>query len=113
MTHERAADMYQGRKRPKFEIERNWPVKVRSLYQRLRTDHCKELGHYKYKIETADHPFCKCGEVENIEHVLCHCPILERTRRSMFGEPVKLSHMVSDPERCRVFLAHRFKELAF
>ena len=46
VTHERAADMYQGRKRPKFEIERNWPVKVRSLYQRLRTDHCKELGHY-------------------------------------------------------------------
>ena len=113
VTHERAADMYQGRKRPKFEIERNWPVKVRSLYQRLRTDHCKELGHYKYKIETADHPYCKCGEVENIEHVLCHCPILEWTRRSVFGEPVKMSHMVSDPEKCRVFLAHRFKELAF
>ena len=113
ITHERAAETYQDRKRPKFEIEKNWPVNVRSLYQRLRTDHCKELGHYQYKIETADHPYCKCGAVENIEHVLCECPILDRTRRSMFGEPVKLSHMVTNPERCRVFLSHRFKGLAF
>ena len=111
VTHERAAETYQGRKKPKFDVESSWPRHVRSLYARLRTGHCKELGHYKYMIETADHPFCECGEEETIEHVLCKCLILEVTRRSLFEEPVSLSHLTSEPEKCRKLLSRRFKGL--
>ena len=111
VTHERAAETYQGRKKPKFDVESSWPRHVRSLYARLRTGHCKELGQYKYMIETADHPFCECGEEETIEHVLCKCLILEVTRRSLFEEPVSLSHLTSEPEKCRKLLSRRFKGL--
>ena len=110
-THERAKEVFGERKKPKMEIEREWPRSVRTLFSRLRSDHSRELKHYQYRIEIADDPFCTCGEIENIEHLLCHCPILDSIRRSVFGEPVKMSHMVTEPEKSRVVLSHRFKGL--
>ena len=93
VSHERAAETYLARKKPKFDVEKNWPRHVRSLYARLRTGHCKELGNYAYMIEIADDPFCECGDVETIDHVLCECPILETTRRRLFEGPVSLSQL--------------------
>ena len=100
-SHEREAETYQARKKPKFDVEKNWPRHVRSLYARLRTGHCKELGNYAYMIEIADDPFYECGDVETIDHVLCECPILETTRRRLFEGPVSLSQLVTEPEKCR------------
>ena len=88
-----------------------WPRSVRSLYARLRSGHCGELNHYRYVIDAADDPYCECGEIENTHHVLCECPILDKIRRSVFGEPVVLGHLVTDPEKCRVVLSHRFEGL--
>ena len=92
-------------------MEKTWPRHVRSLYARLRTGHCKELGNYAYMIEIADDPFCECGDVETIDHVLCKCPILETTRRRLFGGPVSLSQLVTEPEKCRKLLSQRFTGL--
>jgi len=98
-THERAKEVFGERKKPKREIEREWPRSVRTLFSRLRSDHSRELKHHQYRIEIADDPFCTCGEIENIENLLCYCPILDSIRRSVFGEPVKMSHMVTEPEK--------------
>ena len=114
VTHKRAKDIYGERKKPKLEVEKAWPRSVRSLFARLRTDHCRDLRHYQYVIEIADDPFCQeCedGKVDNINHVLCECPALEAIRRRVFSEPVKMSHLTTEPEKCRLVLRHRFKGL--
>ena len=111
VKHDRAKETYGERKKPKMEIEKSWPRAVRTLYARLRSGHCKELKHYQYMIEVADDPFCECGEVDTIHHVLCECPILDSIRRSKIGEPMRLSHLVTQPEECRTILAQRFKGL--
>lgn len=114
VTHERAKQVYGDRKKPKLELERKWPRSVRTLYARLRTDHSRELANYRYLIEAEDEPFCKsCDEglVENIYHVLCECSALEEIRYRVFGGPVELSQMTSNPEKCRLVLRHRFKDL--
>ena len=49
-------------------------------------------------IEIADDPFCECGDVETIDHVLCKFPILEMTRRRLFKGQVSLSQMVTEPQ---------------
>ena len=106
--------MYVDRKKPKLELERKWPRSVRTLYSRLRTDHSRELANYRYLIEAEDEPFCtSCdeGRVENIQHVLCECSALEEIRYRVFGGPVELSQMTSNPEKCRLVLRHRFKDL--
>ena len=112
VQHQRARDTYGERKKPKMEIEKVWPRSVRTLYARLRSGHCKELKHYQYMIDVADDPFCECGEVDTIQHVLCSCPILGSVRRSVICGPVELSHLVTDPEKCRVILSRRFKGLS-
>ena len=111
VKHDRAKKTYGARKKPKMDIEKSWPRAVRTLYARLRSGHSKELKHYQYMIEIADDPFCECGEVDTICHVLFECPILESIRRSTICEPVGLSHFVTQPEECRTILAQRFKGL--
>ena len=111
VTHERAKEIYAEQKKPKWEVEKVWPRSVRSLFARLRSGHCRELTRYQYMIEVADDPYCECGEIDDIHHVLCECPILDTIRRSVFGEPVALGHLVTDPEKCRRVLSHRFPGL--
>jgi hypothetical protein len=111
VTHERAKETYAEQKKPKWEVEKVWPRSVRSLFARLRSGHCRELTRYQYMIEVADDPLCECGEINNIHHILCECPILDTIRRSVFGEPVALGHLVTDPEKCRRVLSHRFPGL--
>ena len=87
---------------------------MRTLYARLRTDHSRELANYRHLIEVKDDPFyksCNEGLVENIYHVLCECSALEEIRYRVFGGPVELSQMTSNPEKCRLILRHRFKDL--
>ena len=77
-SHERTARMYKERRRPKMEIERSWPRKVRSAFSRLRTGHSKLLAQYRYLIDKADSPVCECGndEEQTIDHLLCNFPLL-------------------------------------
>ena len=109
--------MYGDRRKPKFELERKWPRKVRSAYVRLRTDHSKLLAKYRYLIEKETSPLCSCrredeeGEEETLEHVLCRCRYTKEKRDSMDARNINLSWMVNYPERCRELLSTRFPEL--
>ena len=110
-THKRAKEIFQEKRKPKLQVERQWPRRVQSLFSRLRSGHAKELRQYMYKIDVAEDPYCECGEEESIIHVLCDCPILESTRRSVMQEPVMPHHLVTEPEKSRQILAVRFKDL--
>ena len=113
-THKRALEIYQDKKKPKLEVERQWPRSVQSLYSRLRSNHAKELKQYMYRIDVADDPYCECEEgEESTIHVLMHCPKLDSIRRSIMQEPVTPHHLVSDPEKSRRILAARFKDLNY
>ena len=103
--HSRARATYQERRNPKSEVERTWPRQVRTLFARLRTGHSKELRQYRYMIEKDDEPTCQeCDDdEETIEHILCHCPALERIRRLIFEEPPTMAQMTKQPEMCRKF----------
>ena len=111
--HARAEEVYGERRRPKFEVEREWPRNVRSLYARLRSGHAKELRDYMYKIDQVDDPFCDCGlgVEQTIQHVLCDCPTLARTRALESSEQVTLQHMTTHPEMCRRILSQKFTGL--
>ena len=112
VKHARAKETFGERRKPKFEVERAWTRSVRSLFSRLRTGHAKELKQYKYKIEAEDDPYCECEEAEEtIKHVLCDCPRLARARALGSTEKLTVSHMISDPERCRHILSTRFPGL--
>ena len=113
ITHKRAKTIFRDKLKPKLNIEKTWPRRVQSLYSRLRSDHCKELKAYLYRIEVIDDPNCECGEKETIEHVLCHYPKLGEVRRRVMEEPLQLHHLVSEPEKCRQILATRFEGLKF
>ena len=111
--HSRANATYQERRSPKSEVEKTWPRQVRTLFARLRTGHSKELRQYRYMIEKDDEPTCQeCDDdEETIEHILCHCPALERMRRLIFEEPPTMAQMTKQPEMCRKLLQFRFGEL--
>ena len=139
ISHPRAAEMYGDRRSPKMEIESKWSRKVRTLFANLRTDHAKELKQYRYKIDAEDDPYCECKESEeNIKHVLCSCPRLMEVRTQVQAEldaeaekrrrqraeteagteaeecaeeQLNITHIISDPERCRKMLAVRFPDL--
>ena len=111
ITHKRAKTIFQEKFKPKLEIEKKWPRRVQSMFSRLRSGHCKELKQYRYKIDVEDDPWCECGEVESIEHVLCDCPILDEIRRRVIEEPVEPHHLVTKPEEARTILAKRFENL--
>ena len=108
--HPRAIATYQQRRKPVTDVEKKWPRRVRTLFARLRTGHAKELRQYRYLIEKEDEPTCTACEEdeESIEHVLCHCPTLERKRRMLFEEPPTVAHMTNQPEKCRKLLQDRF-----
>ena len=113
-THKRALEIYQDKKKPKLEVERQWPRSVQSLYSRLRSNHAKELKQYMYRIDVADDPYCECNEgEESTIHVLVHCSKLDSIRRSIMQEPVTPHHLVSEPEKSRQILATRFKDLNY
>ena len=108
----RVHKIYQQRRKPKIEIEKTWPRKVRTAYSRLRTGHSKLLAQYRYYIDKADSPDCKCGEgEETIEHLLCECKQLEAARRDLKLEGVSPDRMVTEPDICRQLLCQQFPEL--
>ena len=111
--HDRAKSIYQDRRKPKYEMEKNWPRKIRTLYNRLRTGHAKELAYYRYLIEKEDHPECQCGEEkETTEHILCRCKLLNDERMKHDLSNTTPDRLVTDPDRCRKFLSIRIPELA-
>ena len=113
-SHERTARMYKERRRPKMEIERSWPRKVRSAFSRLRTGHSKLLAQYRYLIDKADSPVCECGnedEEQTIDHLLCKCPLLNSSREQLKIHNISPDWMVTEPDLCRRLLSTRFPEL--
>ena len=113
-THPRAKQIYGQKLRPKFEIEKSWTRLMRSLFARLRTDHAKELANYRYRIGTEKSPNCEqCGVPETLEHVLCHCSILEEARVRNWHGKVTVNMMISEPEICRKILQQRFPKLKY
>ena len=117
IKHIRARQVYRDRRKPKFEIEKKWPRKVRSTFSRLRTGHSKLLANYRFLIEKEDSPICECkdedqdGEEETLEHILCRCSLLKDTRDSMGIRNISPDWMVTEPEKCRELLSARFPEL--
>jgi len=116
IKHPRAKEMYGERRGPKMEVEKAWPRSVRSLYGRLRTEHSMDLAYYRYKLDKEEDPYCTaCGEeYETTRHLLCSCPALSAERHQQFeGESVQPSDLVQKPEKCRVLLSKRFKDLDY
>ena len=105
--------MYGERRKPKFEEEKKWPKKVRTLFSKLRTGHSTELKRYRFLIEKEDDPICNLceQEEETIEHILCECPALEEERVRQGAGHVTPDMMVTKPELCRKILVKRFKDL--
>ena len=113
IDHKRAKEMYGERRRPK-EIERKWPMNVRRLYSRLRSDHATELKVFRKRIgvDAEDKCIhCEMDAVENIEHVLCKCPHLEEKRIREHPDKFKTEMLVTEPEVCRRLLSTRFAKL--
>ena len=115
IKHERAKEMYGDRRGPKRIIEKVWPRGVRSMFSRLRTDHCKQLQNFQcntiHKAETALCPACG-GEDDTIGHILCKCPSLEEKRQQIrMGEEWRVADMVKKPLECMELLRNRFSEL--
>ena len=73
ITHEGAKSKFGNRRKPKIEIERKWPQKVRILYSKMRTNHCTSLKVYQHKLEEEKEKNCRlCKEkVETSEHLIC------------------------------------------
>ena len=113
IDHERAKEMFKERRNPK-EIEKKWPMKIRSMFSRLRCDHATELKSYRKRIKLDAEDiciYCDMDAVDNIQHVLCECPALEGKRVRLHTEKFTASMMVTHPEICRKLLATRFTEL--
>ena len=111
-THDRVRKIYRERRKPKLEVERRWPRKVRSAYSRLRTGHAKQLAYYRYLIEKEDSPECACGDGdETAEHLLCHCEQLRAARERLLIRNPSPDWLVKEPDKCRRLLSERFPEL--
>ena len=54
---------------------------------RLRTGHCS-LNQYLHRFGHADSPQCECGSgaIENVKHLLLHCPRYDRQRAKLARE---------------------------
>ena len=114
ITHDKALAVYGDRRSPKTEIEKEWPVEVRTLYCRLRSDHAVELKRYRCDfLHTEDDPLCEmgCGEVENIEHVLCRCVATLEARVRLCPGEVTTRMLTTDPNTCRKILMTKFGQL--
>ena len=113
VTHERALATYGKRRKPKFEIEKQWPKNVRVLFVRLRTGHAMELKWYRHFIGMEEEDVCEgCGVPETIEHVLCHCWSTQAARRKHWGGTVGIDMMTSHPEICRRILSAVYGQLS-
>ena len=112
-THHRVRKIYKEGRKPKIELERKWPRKVRSAYNRLRTGHAKQLAYYRYLIEKEDSPECQqCGNgEETTEHLVCHCEQLQSTRERLLIHNPTPDWLVKEPDKCRRLLSERFPEL--
>ena len=114
IQHNRAAAVYGDRRSSKFDVERQWPVEVRSLYCRLRTDHAVELKRYRCDfLQLEEDPYCEmgCGEVEDIEHVLCRCVATLAARVKYWHGEVTTRMLTTDPNTCRRILSARYGQL--
>ena len=47
--HERASKIFEERSRPR-DVEKKWPMRVRSMFSRLRSRHATELKAYRTRI---------------------------------------------------------------
>ena len=114
ITHDRAIATYGDRRSPRLDIEKQWPVEVRTLYCRLRSDHAVELKRYRCDfLHTEDDALCEmeCGEVEDIEHVLCRCICTLAARIRLYPGEVNIRMLTTDPDTCRKILMTKFRQL--
>ena len=114
VEHERAAATYGDRRSPKLEVEKLWPVEVRSLYCRLRSDHAVELKRYRYEfLHLEEDPYCEmgCGEVEDIAHVLCRCDATLAARVRFWPGEVTTRMLTTESDTCRRILCARYGQL--
>ena len=115
VTHKRAKQTFRDRTSTKAEIECLWPRSTRSLYARLRSNHAKELKHYRHhKLKTEPDALCPCGtgEEETIDHLLTRCPRLDDAREKYCpGRNLTVEMLVKEPDICRKILATLYVRL--
>ena len=114
VEHDRAKEIFGERRKPK-DIEKSWPMKIRSMFSRLRCDHATQLKTYRkrIKLDLEDKCMhCDMDAIDNIEHILCKCPQLEWKRISLHPEKFTVSMLTTHPEVCRKLLATRFEQLS-
>ena len=112
VKHERALATFGNRRKPKFEIEKEWPKRVRVLFTRLRSGHAMELKGYRHFIGIEEDDLCNsCGVPETIEHVLCHCWSTQAARQKLWEGTVTIDMLTSHPDTCRQILSSVYAEL--
>ena len=112
VKHERVLATFGNRRKPKFEIEKEWPKRVCVLFTRLRSGHAMELKGYRHFIGIEEDDLCNsCGVPETIEHVLCHCWSTQVARQKLWEGTVTIDMLTSHPDTCRQILSSVYAEL--
>ena len=113
VKNEKAVEIYQSRRGPRFDIEKQWPKKVRSKFAQLRSGHAMELRYYRHKIGVDFSALCPsdCGVPEKITHVLCECASAEEARMRHWEGDVTPSMLTSHPDVARMILATKYGDL--
>ena len=82
---EKGRVLYQMKQKVKLKKINFKAQKNQRTILQLQSGYSK-LKEYRHKIGTEENPFCKCGEVENVEHYLLHCQEYEGPREKMKQE---------------------------
>ena len=54
----------------------------------MRTGQCASPQH-SFRIKVKDGPFCECGQLGNLEHIILSCPINEYPTGDIYWELFK------------------------
>lgn len=70
---------------------------------RMRTGHCSSPQHL-FRLRAKDDPFCECGQLGNLEHIIFTCPINEYPAEDIYWKFFKPG--LSIPLNCATLLAN-------
>ncbi len=92
---------------PKWKDHEGMTCAEQRILAQLRAGKCSLLADYRHLCGWAESPACECGApVQDVEHVLLHCPLHVPARNRLFEPPMKygVEVLARFPERAARFL---------
>ena len=74
-------DLYSYRKHVGVKRSKYIQLKFPRIISKLRTGYC--LNEYLCKIGVIDKPYCKCGEIETVDHYIMECEEFQDLREGL------------------------------